>query len=98
MAIDEIRCCQGQKIVWIFGKRTTKKRPQGLFFYLLLAADGTMPMAQRMVKTMKASWIWSISRSALPAVPLWERMRVMMATLRTWPMRRTVLTTEDAAP
>lgn len=57
-----------------------------------------MPMAQRMVKTMKASWIWSANQSALTAVPLWERMRVMMATLKTWPMRRTVLTTEDAAP
>lgn len=57
-----------------------------------------MPMAQRMVKTMKASWIWSANQSALTAVPLWERMRVMMATLKTCPMRRTVLTTEDAAP
>ena len=79
-------------------KTNHKKEAARPLFYLLLAADGTMPMAQRMVKTMKASWIWSASQSALPAVPLWERMRVMMATLRTWPMRRTVLTTEDAAP
>lgn len=55
-------------------------------------------MAQRTVKTMKACWMCWASQFDVVAAPLCDRIKVMMATLRTWPMRRTVLTTDEAAP
>ena len=60
-------------------------------------ADGMMPIAQRTVKIKNASWIWAVSHGA---VLFWlcERIRVIIATLRTCPMSRTVPTTDEATP